>query len=187
MNRVVVIGNVGLDLRLVVPRLPLAGETLIGAESARAPGGKGLNQAVVVARCGARVRFCAPLGNDEPQAHEVKDHLPREPFDEVILPRLPHPTDFSLLMVLPGGENSIVSTSACSPAMDFAQVEPAFRDLGKGGGGDPRRGAAPIGDGDFQSRAVLARRRGAGRSLRLGDRQPSRGRRRSAARPTAPR
>ena len=36
MNRVVVIGNAGLDLRLAVPRLPLPGETLIGAEPARA-------------------------------------------------------------------------------------------------------------------------------------------------------
>jgi ribokinase len=132
MNRVVVIGNAGLDLRLSVPRLPLAGETLIGAGSARAPGGKGLNQAVVAARCGGPVRFCAPLGNDEPQAKEVEAHLAREPFDQVILPRLRHPTDFSLLMVLPGGENSIVSTSACSLAMDFAQVEPALRDLGEG-------------------------------------------------------
>jgi ribokinase len=132
MNRVVVIGNAGLDLRLAVPRLPLAGETLIGAASVRAPGGKGLNQAVVAARCGARVRFCAPLGNDAPQADEVEDHLAREPFDEVILPRLPHPTDFSLLMVLPGGENSIVSTSACSRALGFAAAEPAISDVGPG-------------------------------------------------------
>jgi ribokinase len=132
MNRVVVIGNAGLDLRLAVPRLPLAGETLIGAESARAPGGKGLNQAVVAARCGARVRFCAPLGNDGSQADEVEGHLAREPLDEVVLPRLPHPTDFSLLMVLPGGENSIVSTSACSLALGFGQAEPALRDLGEG-------------------------------------------------------
>ncbi|MBV8191951.1 MAG: ribokinase, partial [Alphaproteobacteria bacterium] len=57
-HRVVVIGNAGLDLQLAVPRLPLAGETLIGkAASARAPGGKGLNQAVVAARAGAAVRF----------------------------------------------------------------------------------------------------------------------------------
>ena len=57
MGRVVVIGNAGLDLRLAVPRLPLPGETLIGSDAARAPGGKGLNQAVVAARCGAPVRL----------------------------------------------------------------------------------------------------------------------------------
>jgi len=132
MNRVVVIGNAGLDLRLGVPRLPLPGETLIGREASRAPGGKGLNQAVVAARCGARVRFCAPLGSDTAQANEVEGYLAREPFDGLVLLRLPHPTDFSLLMVLPDGENSIVSTSACSLALGFAAVEPALDDLGMG-------------------------------------------------------
>ena len=70
-GRVVVIGNAGLDLALSVPRLPLPGETLIGSGATRAPGGKGLNQAVVAARCGADVRFCAPLGNDKAEADEV--------------------------------------------------------------------------------------------------------------------
>src|ERR1700742_2524445 len=109
MSRVIVIGNAGLDLGLAVPRLPLAGETLIGREAARAPGGKGLNQAVVAARYGAAVRFCAPLGNDAAQADEVERHLAGEGITELRLPRLPYPTDFSLLMVLPDGENSIVS------------------------------------------------------------------------------
>jgi ribokinase len=132
-HRVVVIGNAGLDLRLAVRRLPLAGETLIGkATSARAPGGKGLNQAVVAARCGAAVRFCAPLGNDDAEAAEITRHLVREGFVELALPRLPYATDFSLLMVLPSGENSIVSTSACSLALTPQQAKPVLRDLVKG-------------------------------------------------------
>ncbi len=130
-GRVVVIGNAGLDLRLAVPRLPLLGETLIGSAGARAPGGKGLNQAVVAARCGAEVRFCAPLGNDPAEANEVERHLRSEGFAELILPRLPHATDFSLLMVLPNGENSIVSTSACSLALVSSQAEPTLQGLGK--------------------------------------------------------
>ena len=131
MSHVVVVGNAGLDLRLTVPRLPLPGETLIGAESSRAPGGKGLNQAVVAARCGVEVRFCAPLGHDAPQADEVQRYLFDEGIAELILPRLAHPTDFSLLMVLPDGENSIVSTSACSLALAREQAEPALQSLGE--------------------------------------------------------
>ena len=131
-RRVVVVGNAGLDLRLAVPRLPLPGETLIGSAGPRAPGGKGLNQAVVAARCGASVRFCAPLGNDSAEADELERHLASEGFAELLLPRLPHATDFSLLMVLPDGENSIVSTSACSLALSRTQAEPALQDLGEG-------------------------------------------------------
>ena len=128
----VVIGNAGLDLGLGVPRLPLPGETLIGTGHPRAPGGKGLNQAVVAARCGAAVRFCAPLGDNDAEAAEVEGYLAREGFAELILPRLPHATDFSLLMVLPDGENSIVSTSACSLALRPEDAVPALRDLGAG-------------------------------------------------------
>ncbi len=129
MSRVVVIGNAGLDLPLAVSRLPLPGETLIGRPDARAPGGKALNQAVVAARCGGAVRFCAPLGDDDAEAAVLEGYLRREDFAELHLPRLPHPTDFSLLMVLPGGENSIVGTSACSLALTFAQAEPALHGL----------------------------------------------------------
>jgi ribokinase len=130
-GHVVVIGNAGLDLRVAVPRLPLLGETLIGRAGPRVPGGKGLNQAVVAARCGAEVRFCAPLGNDSAEANEVERHLQREGFAELILPRLQRATDFSLLMVLPEGENSIVSTSACSLALARAEAEPALQGLGE--------------------------------------------------------
>jgi ribokinase len=129
---VVVIGNAGLDLSLAVSRLQLPGETLIGRDGKWAPGGKGLNQAVVAARCGVEVRFCAPLGNDSAQANDVERHLESEGFAELILPRLPRATDFSLLMVLPNGENSIVSTSACSLALTRAQAEPALQGLGEG-------------------------------------------------------
>src|SRR5476649_960750 len=106
MGRVVVIGNAGLDLGLAVPHLPRPGETLVGTPSPRAPGGKGLNQAVVAARFGARVTFSAPLGNDAAEAAEIERHLSAEGFDALNLPRLPYPTDFSLLMVLPNGERS---------------------------------------------------------------------------------
>lgn len=132
MSRVVVIGNAGLDLPLAVPRLPLPGETLIGRPDARASGGKGLNQAVVAARCGGEVRFYAPLGNDDAEAALLEGYLRRESFAELHLPRLPYSTDFSLLMVLPNGENSIVSTSACSLAMSYAQAAPALHDLHEG-------------------------------------------------------
>ena len=128
-GRVVVIGNAGWDLRLTVPRLPLPGETLIGSKGTWAPGGKGLNQAVVAARCGVPVSFCAPLGHDDGQADDIERQLKAEGIAELILPRLPHATDFSLLMVLPNGENSIVSTSACSLALKPAHVERALSNL----------------------------------------------------------
>src|SRR4029434_6688613 len=91
-GRVVVIGNAGLDLRLAVPRLPQPGETLIGSDGTRAPGGKGLDQAGVAKRCAVEVGFCARLVNDRAEADEVERHLAGEGFARLILPRVPHAT-----------------------------------------------------------------------------------------------
>ena len=49
---------------LNVPRLPVAGESLLGDRLQQEHGGKGSNQAVAAARLGARVRIAAALGGD---------------------------------------------------------------------------------------------------------------------------
>lgn len=53
-----------VDLISRVPRLPGAGETLIGTCFSIGYGGKGANQAVMVARLGARVSVVVRLGRD---------------------------------------------------------------------------------------------------------------------------
>ena len=131
MGRVFVIGNAGLDLRLPVPRLPHRGETLLGGAMTRAPGGKGLNQAVVASRSGAAVRFLAALG-DDPQGVEVAGLIAAEGLDAGLLPRLAMATDFSLLMVFPDGENSIVSAGPCAKALTPADAQGFVAEAGAG-------------------------------------------------------
>jgi ribokinase len=119
MTRVLVLGNAGVDLSLSVPRLPVPGETLVAAGGGRAPGGKGLNQAVVAARAGALVAFAAPVGDDA-EAGFVEAALREERFDELRLIRLAAPTDLSVLMVAPDGENSIVTLGLCAATLPAA-------------------------------------------------------------------
>ena len=45
---ITVVGSVNLDLVATVASLPVAGETVTGAEFGRFPGGKGANQALAV-------------------------------------------------------------------------------------------------------------------------------------------
>lgn len=61
---VLVIGSFMMDLVVRTPRLPKEGETVIGTEFGRAPGGKGANQAVAAARLGAKVTMVGRVGND---------------------------------------------------------------------------------------------------------------------------
>ena len=123
MSRVFVLGNASLDTTRRVPRLPLAGETLMATGILRSPGGKGLNQAVMAARAGAEVRFMAALG-DEPETALIRNALRDEGLDADWV-QTGAPTDLSSLMVAPDGENCIVSTGAScdslgiAPALDF--------------------------------------------------------------------
>lgn len=62
--RILVIGSFMMDLVVRTPRAPKEGETIIGTSFNRFPGGKGANQAVAVARLGARVTMAGKLGQD---------------------------------------------------------------------------------------------------------------------------
>ncbi len=120
MARVFVLGNASIDTTLRVARLPVPGETLMAAGLERAPGGKGFNQAVMAARAGVAVRFCAPLGG-EPETRLIREALVREGLaGDMVESRAA--TDLSMLLVDPSGENCIVSTGACADALTEAQA-----------------------------------------------------------------
>ncbi len=121
-SRLLVLGNAGLDISLALPRLPRPGETLVGARRGTEPGGKGLNQAVVACRTGlVPVEFLAPLGDDS-EGERVAAVLRGENFAALHLPRPGPATDCSVLMVLPNGENSIVTAGACAEALTVADA-----------------------------------------------------------------
>ncbi|MCW3474052.1 PfkB family carbohydrate kinase [Limobrevibacterium gyesilva] len=122
MSRVFVLGNASIDVTLPVPRLPAPGETLMASGIARAPGGKGLNQAVVAARAGVAVHFCAPLGR-EPETAMIRTALAAERFADLVLPDVGQPTDLSTLLVADDAENCIVSTGACAEALPVSVAE----------------------------------------------------------------
>ena len=115
MSRVHVLGNAGVDIGLRLPRMPALGETLVGSHGSQAPGGKGLNQAVAASRAGASVRFLGPLGDD---AAAIRTALAAEVFASLDLPVLAPATDRSILMLLPDGENCIVTVGDCADALD---------------------------------------------------------------------
>src|SRR5215470_11919176 len=63
-GRVTVIASFMTDLVVRVPRRPMAGETLIGTDFGIFVGGKGNNQAIAAARCGAQVAVVGRVGDD---------------------------------------------------------------------------------------------------------------------------
>ncbi|MCR4426731.1 MAG: ribokinase [Firmicutes bacterium] len=63
-SRITVVGSFMTDLMSRTPRLPVAGETVMGGRFKMGPGGKGSNQAMAAARLGAQVCMAASLGTD---------------------------------------------------------------------------------------------------------------------------
>jgi len=100
-----VVGSINLDLVARVERLPRVGETLVGHDFVRVPGGKGANQAVAAARLGAQVRMIGAVGQD-PLADEALVGL-HEAGVAVEVARI-GTTGIALILVDDAGENQIV-------------------------------------------------------------------------------
>ncbi len=64
MSRIAVIGIIGNSVFLPVDRFHVGGETVEASSIHFEFGGKGFNQAVAAARCGAEVSFLASIGNE---------------------------------------------------------------------------------------------------------------------------
>jgi ribokinase len=157
MTHVFVLGNASYDITLRVPRLPVAGETLMASGVARAPGGKGLNQAVVAARAGVPVHFCAPLGSG-PVGTLVRTALAQEPFASLRLPEMAVPTDLSTLLVDDTAENCIISAGDCAMALASAEAEAFVVEIGAG---DILLMQGNLAQDITEHAALLARARGA--------------------------
>ena len=105
---IVVVGSVNLDLAASVSRLPVAGETVTGAELHRFPGGKGANQALAAKRLGAEVSMIGRVGDDA-AADEALALLQSGNVDLTRCGRdADAPTGIALIAVAPSGENQIV-------------------------------------------------------------------------------
>jgi ribokinase len=114
---IVVVGSVNLDLAASVSRLPVAGETVTGAELNRFPGGKGANQALAAKRLGADVSLVARVGDDA-AADEALALLRSGGVDLSACGRdSDAPTGIALIAVSPSGENQIVVAPGANRAL----------------------------------------------------------------------
>ncbi|MFD7308684.1 ribokinase [Promicromonospora sp. NPDC059942] len=107
-GQVVVVGSANVDLVVDVPRHPAGGETILGGDLRRTPGGKGANQAVAAARAGgADTTFVGALGQDE-SGELLLASLGGAGVRTDVVDRVDAPTGTALITVSPDGENAIV-------------------------------------------------------------------------------
>ncbi|MCK9517672.1 MAG: ribokinase [Dehalococcoidia bacterium] len=123
--RIAVLGSCTADLVFTMPRFPVAGETLFAESVELHAGGKGLNQAIAARRLGAEALLIGRIGDDA-FGRLLFDALTA---DDVDITKLHIAADagsgVAVPVVLPGGENSILSAPRANLAMSLEQVESA--------------------------------------------------------------
>jgi ribokinase len=124
--RIAVVGNINIDFLLRTKRLPAAGENLVAEELQLQAGGKGANQAVAAARLGAQVLMIGRVGRD-PFGTLLCQNLEREGVDVThIAVDQSRPTGTAFVMILPRGENAILSALGANLELGPQHIEEAF-------------------------------------------------------------
>jgi ribokinase len=133
-----VLGAINVDLVVRGPRLPRAGETVVGGSFAQHHGGKGGNQAVAAARAlgmTGRVAMVGAVGNDA-FGETARDMLALEGIDvsHVVVDRT-SATGIALIAVAADGQNQISVAPGANAALRATHVESALTALGDAIGG----------------------------------------------------
>ncbi len=122
---VAVVGSCNLDLVASVDHVPQAGETVLGGDLARIPGGKGANQAVAAARLGRSVAMVGRVGDDA-AGDMLRAALVADGVDtSALLTTADVPSGVALIAVQADGDNAIVVSPGANARVTPADVEAA--------------------------------------------------------------
>ncbi|OLF16736.1 ribokinase [Actinophytocola xanthii] len=122
---IAVVGSCNVDFVVPVATLPAPGETVLGRDHLRTPGGKGANQSVAAARLGSEVAFVGCVGDDELagtirgalEAAGVRLDWLREVADT--------PSGIALITVAEDGENTIAVSPGANARLGTEDVAAA--------------------------------------------------------------
>jgi ribokinase len=127
--RIAVVGSANTDLQFMTDVVPRGGETVFGRAFDMGFGGKGANQAVAAALCGAEVAMVAAVGGDVLGVETVRN------FNSVgvhtsavrVIPDVA--TGAALILVASDGENRIIVAKGANDRLTPADVDAAAPQL----------------------------------------------------------
>ncbi|WP_281827253.1 PfkB family carbohydrate kinase [Jannaschia rubra] len=122
---ILVFGSLNWDTMVCAPRLPALDETLPGQGAAWRFGGKGGNQAVAAARCGARVAMAGAVGRDD-AGRQLLAALDRAGVDRVGVACVAGASGMSVAIDTDAGYGAVVVAGANLHAR-AADVPPGIR------------------------------------------------------------
>ena len=125
-STVVVVGSTMIDLVAYAPRVPRAGETLVGDRFQMGFGGKGANQAVMARLLGAEVVMVNCLGDDA-YGDMTLDNFASFGIDTTNVFRVPGASGVAPIWVEPDGSNRIIIIPGANHALTGDQAARSVR------------------------------------------------------------
>ena len=124
-KKLVVFGSVNLDFMTNVSAHPVPGETVLGSDFSKLPGGKGANQALAAAQHvgdGAAVLMAGSVGEDE-FAELALANLKHADVDLHAVTRSRRETGVAFITVAQSGENVIVVSPGANKDANVSQLD----------------------------------------------------------------
>ncbi len=118
--KAVVVGSINADLILRTERVPLSGESLTGIGYGHANGGKGANQAIGLARLGAKTKMIGKVADDE-NGRRLIDNLSKNGVDVSCVSTDGSQTGLAAIILDAEGKNRIIVYEGAN-----AEISPAF-------------------------------------------------------------
>lgn len=121
---ILVVGSINMDEVVQVSRLPVLGETVLGAGSLKlVPGGKGANQAVAMARLGVPVAMAGRVGTD-PFGAQLLNALQADKIDTgLIVTDQQQASGVAFIFLTGDGDNAIVVASGANMQVGLDRVQ----------------------------------------------------------------
>ena len=127
--KVLVFGSLNIDYVYPVEHFAGRGETLAADGMEKHVGGKGLNQAIALARAGAQVAFAGNIGEE---GGFLKEFLAGNNVDTELIETRDIATGHAIIQVTPDGQNAILLFRGANGTADEAQIENALSHFGSG-------------------------------------------------------
>ena len=122
---IAVVGSAMMDLTAYADVLPEPGQTLAGQLFTTGFGGKGANQAVMAAHCGAQVHFIGTLGKDV-FGNAIADNFVKVGINSDFVDRSQTPTGVAHIWVDGNGENRIIIIPGANHEIESAKAVEAI-------------------------------------------------------------
>ena len=125
---IAVVGSAMMDLTAYANVLPEPGQTLAGQLFTTGFGGKGANQAVMAAHCGAEVHFIGKLGNDV-FGNAIADNFVKVGIHSEFVDRSDTPNGVAHIWVDGNGENRIIIIPGANHEIEAAKAVAAINSI----------------------------------------------------------